>query len=281
MRTARKIALAKALYRALSAARKAVGKADKVVTRRQGICYELDLCEGVDLTIYVLGAFEPSTRRALAAYVKPGMTVLDVGANIGSHTLHLARLVGSSGSVHAFEPTAFAYAKLLRNLSLNPELASRVTAHQCFLTREASNDVPQNVYSSWPLATRPDLHPKHLGQPKSTHGAQAQTLDRIMVENGDPAVDVIKIDVDGFECDVLSGADAILSRHKPTLVMELTPYVLEERGCSAETLISFLLARGYRLFDEKTEGELPTDNASISRLVRDGESVNVIAKVSR
>jgi FkbM family methyltransferase len=279
MRTARKIALAKALYRAVSTARKAVGATDKVVTTRKGLRYELDLCEGIDLAIYLLGAFEPSTCRALAAHVKPGMTVLDVGANIGSHTLHLARLVGPTGRVYAFEPTAFAYAKLLRNLALNPDLASRVATYQCFLIREGSNGVPEKVYSSWPLAARPNVHPKLLGQQKSTGGAEAKTLDRIMIENGDPAINVIKIDVDGFECDVLSGAGATLSRHKPTLVMELSPYILAERGCSAEQLISLLQSHGYRLFDERTEKQLRTDHDSISRMVRDGESVNVIARI--
>jgi FkbM family methyltransferase len=279
MRTAHKIALAKALYRGVNAARKIVGGSDEVITRRRGLCYELDLREGIDLAIYLFGAFEPSTGRALAAHLKPGMTVLDVGANVGAHTLSLARLVGPTGRVHAFEPTAFAYRKLLRNLSLNPELASRVTTHQCFLTRETSHGPPQHVYSSWPLVGSRNVHPKHRGQEKSTSGAQATTLDRIILEHGEPAVDVIKIDVDGFEYDVLLGARAILSRHKPILVMELAPYLLAERGNAADALISLLSSTGYRLFDEKTKKELPTDPASIGRMVRDGESVNVIAKV--
>jgi FkbM family methyltransferase len=279
MRTARKIALAKSLYRGVNLARKALGGSDKVITERKGLCYELDLREGIDFAIYLFGVFEPSTSRALAAHVKPGMTVLDVGANIGAHTLNLARLVGPSGRVHAFEPTAFAYAKLLRNLALNPALASRVITHQCFLTREILDGPPQNVYSSWPLVRSHNLHPKHRGQAKSTDGAQAKTLDRIILEQGDPAVDVVKIDVDGFEYDVLLGAKALLSRHKPALVMELSPTMLAERGYSDEELISFLLSCGYRLFDEKAEEELRLDKASIARMVGDGESVNVIARV--
>ncbi len=278
MRTARKIAIAKTLYLAVSTARKAVGRPGRLVTTRKGIHYELDLCEGIDLAIYLLGSFEPPTCRTLAAHVKPGMTVLDAGANIGSHTLHLARLVGCTGRVYAFEPTAFAYAKLLRNLSLNPELQSRVVAYQYFLTREGSSTLPANVYSSWPLVARHNVHPKHLGEEKSTSGAQMKTLDQVMSENGDPAVHVIKIDVDGFECEVLSGARAILSRHKPTLVMELAPYILAERGSSAQELISFLLAHGYQFFDEKTEQEIRTDSAFISRMVHDGASVNIVAR---
>jgi FkbM family methyltransferase len=279
MRTAHKVAIAKALYLAVSSARKAVGRSNKVVARRKGLRYELDLCEGFDLAIYLFGAVEPATSRALAAHVRPGMTVLDVGANIGAHTLDLARLVGPAGRVYAFEPSAFAYTKLLRNLSLNPDLAPRVAAYQCFLTREGSSSLPENVYSSWPLAAGANVHPKLLAQEKSTSGARAKTLDRIMIENGDPAVHVVKIDVDGFECDVLSGAGAVLSRHKPTLVMELQPYTLAERGRSAAELISFLQSRGYRFFDEKTGKEIPTDSASISRMVHDGESVNVVARV--
>jgi FkbM family methyltransferase len=279
MRTAHKVAIAKALYFAVSTARKAVGRPDKVVARRKGLRYELDLGEGFDLAIYLFGAVEPSTCRALAAHVRPGMTVLDVGANIGAHTLHLARLVGPAGRVYAFEPSAFAYRKLLRNLSLNPDLAPRVAAYQCFLTREGSRGLPENVYSSWPLAAGANVHPKLLAQEKSTSGARAKTLDQIMIENGDPAVHVVKIDVDGFECDVLSGAGTVLSRHKPTLVMELQPYTLAERGRSAEELISLLQSRGYRFFDEKMEKEIPTDRAAISQMAHDSESVNVVARV--
>ena len=60
---------------------------------------------------------------------KPGMTVLDIGANIGAHTLLFSSLVGAAGRVVAFEPTDFAYAKLQKNVALNPRSGRRARAH--------------------------------------------------------------------------------------------------------------------------------------------------------
>lgn len=249
-----------------------------MVTRRGGVNYELDLSEGIDLALYLFGAFEPSTRAALARYVKRGMTVLDIGANIGSHTLHLASLVGPDGSVFAFEPTAFAYAKLLRNLSLNPLLAKRVIAQQCFLTRDDFNGLPRNICSSWPLSGGADLHPKHLGAKKSTNGARAASLDSILAANGNPTVHVVKMDVDGVECEVLSGATRMMSTQKPLFIMECAPYALEEHGNSLQQMISFFVPLGYRFFHETTNKELPS--FSLSRITRDGESINLVARCS-
>src|SRR5262249_10499960 len=86
-----------------------------------GARYELHLGEMIDLALY-LHQFEPDVRAAIRRITKPGMTVLDIGANIGAHTLLFSALVGPEGRVVAFEPTEFAYAKLEKNLSLNPGL---------------------------------------------------------------------------------------------------------------------------------------------------------------
>ena len=90
---------------------------------------------------------------------------------------------------------------------------------------------------------------------------------------------MVKLDVDGYECDVLSGASKMMRRDKPTFVMELTPYILQERGHSAEKMISFFTPLGYRFFHEKTGKELPIDAPSLAGMVGDGASVNVIARV--
>ncbi len=262
----------------IGAARRATGRSDKIIANRWGLRYELDLSEGIDLAVYLFGAFEPSTRAALAKYVKPGMTVLDIGANIGSHTLHLANLVGAAGRVYAFEPTAFAYAKLLRNLSLNPVLESRVIAQQYFLTGADIDEPPQQIHSSWPLVGGNDRHPKLCGVQKSTNGARAKTLDSILADQGDPIIHLVKMDVDGFECDVLSGATRMMSAHKPVFIAELQPYILTEHGHSIEQMMSFFIPLGYRFFHEKTEEVLPSDALFISRMIRDGESINIIAR---
>jgi len=278
LKTKHKIAAAKLLYRTISTSRRAFGQSDKIVTAKGGLTYELDLSEGIDLAIYLFGGFEPSTRAALAKSVRSGMTVLDIGANIGSHTLHLANLVGAQGRVYAFEPTDFAYAKLMRNLSLNPILAQRIVAQQCFLTSANSGVVPPAIWSSWPLAAGGGLHSVHRGAKKSTNGAQARTLDSVLADHGKPAVDVVKMDVDGAECEVLSGATAMMSISKPTFVMEWTPYTLQEHGHSFAELMSFFVPLGYRFFHQRTDKELPCDATAVARMIGDGGSINVIGR---
>ena len=89
--TKTKIALAGLAYRAIAMSRGLVGKGKQVEVRRGGVRWCLDLNEGIDFSIYLLGAFEKSTAATLRSLVKPGDTVLDIGANVGAHTLGLAQ----------------------------------------------------------------------------------------------------------------------------------------------------------------------------------------------
>jgi len=148
--TKTKIALAGLAYRAIAMSRGLLGKGKQVVVRRGGVRWCLDLDEGIDFSIYLLGAFEKSTASTLRALVKPGDAVLDIGANVGAHTLGLAKSVSPTGKVFAFEPADFAFQKLLRNLALNPELERRTKASQVMLGSGAEKP-PNGVYASWPL----------------------------------------------------------------------------------------------------------------------------------
>lgn len=279
MKTANKIALARLAYRAIHLARAAAGYSDRTVVQRDGLSYDLDLSEGIDFAIY-LGMFERQTRNALKSLVKPGAVVLDIGANIGVHTMLLADLVGPSGRVVSFEPSDYGVRKLRRNLDLNPELAGRVTLFHCFLAATDGAIVPDKIFSSWPLADSEGLHQKHLGLAMPTNGAPGRTIDGILAELGGPPVQLVKMDVDGFESEVLRGAATLLSRSRPIFVMELSPYVLDERGSSLEELLGFLVPNGYGFFHERSGDRLPSGAAELRRLVRDGESMNIVARAT-
>jgi len=241
--------------------------------------YDLDLSQGIDFAIY-LRIFERSTREALRKLVTPSALVLDIGANIGAHTLYLASLVGPRGRVLAFEPTDFAFRKQAKNLDLNPELAKRVIAYQCFLAAKDEASMPGAIYSSWPLMEGLERHAKHLGQEMPTTAAHVRSLDSILSEQGDATVQLVKLDVDGFECGILRGATTLLQVGRPIFVMELAPYVLEERGASLDELLSFFIPNGYRLYDERSERPLPATATKLRKLIADGESINVIARVN-
>jgi FkbM family methyltransferase len=278
VKTAHKIAVARVVYRALHQLRKIAGRSDHCVVTRNGVIYDLDLAEGIELAIY-LGMFERSTSRVLKSLVKPGDSVLDIGANIGVHTLLMASLVGANGHVYSFEPTVYAERKLHNNLKHNAESATRVSVFHCFLSDVDQDEVPETVYSRWPLTDSEGLHSKHLGLPMPTNGAPSRRLDALLQALGNPKISLVKMDVDGFEVQVLRGADVLLSQTRPTFVMELSPYVLEERGSSLKEFLSFFEPHGYRLFDERTRQLLPYHPERLRSLVPDGSSINVVARV--
>jgi FkbM family methyltransferase len=279
MKTAHKIAVARAAYQLVHLCRKVVGLNDSTIVNRGGATFQLDLAQGIDFAIYLGDAFERDTKKALRDRVVAGGVVLDIGANIGAHTLHLAKLVGPDGRVLAFEPTDFAFRKLQRNIELNTPLAGRITAYNCFLAARDGDPLPDNIYSSWPLVSEAELHAKHLGRAMPTRSASTRSIDSILAEAGNPSVQLVKLDVDGFECEILRGAAKLLGVQKPVLVMELAPYVLEERGASLAELLALLTSNGYRLYHERTQLPLTSDGDRLQALIGDGESINVIARV--
>lgn len=280
MKTIHKIAAARAIYHVIHTGRTLLGRTDREIAVRNGITYDLDLSQGIDFAIFLGNIYERRTRAALRDLVSPGSLVLDIGANIGAHTLHLAQLVGPNGLVMAFEPTDFAFRKLSRNLELNPSLAARVEAHHCFLTANDGTSVPDAIYSSWPLVREEGLHAQHLGREMLTESARARSLDSVLSDRSDGKVQLVKLDVDGYECDVLHGATAMLRDARPIFVMELAPYVLEERGTSLERLLSYFIPNGYSLYDERTRKPLPLSARELRQMIPDGAGINAIASAT-
>lgn len=271
-----KIALARVAQRAVMAVRRMRGAGSSTQATRRGVRWELDLDEGIDFSIWLLGVFEPSMVRQYSTLLRDGAVAIDVGANIGSHTLHLARAVGIRGRVVAVEPTDFAFAKLNRNIALNPDLEPRIAAVQAMLVERESPAVPDPVYSSWPLVGAGDKHPLHLGALKSCTGARSTSLDALVTMLRLERIDLIKIDIDGYECTMLRGAQRTLCRFRPRIVMELAPYVLEERGASLGELLELLAGAGYALGDLASAASLPLDAARLGRLIPRGGSINVL-----
>ena len=164
-----------------------------------GLNFELDLGEIIDVGLF-LGRWEPDVTACLERFCRPGATVLDIGANVGAHTLRLARRVGKAGRVFAFEPTEFAFRKLLRNLALND--IPQVTPVQVALA--ARNRPGQHVdfRASW----RTDG-----GRHDGPTVVDLVRLDDWWAVSGSGKPELVKIDVDGNEFGVLTAA-GIFSR---------------------------------------------------------------------
>lgn len=276
--TKTKVTLARVAYKVISGGRRVLGRNDSVIVDRHGIRYHLDLNEGLDFSIYLLGAFEPGTRKTLQKLVKPGDAVFDIGANIGAHTLTLAQCVGPSGRVYAFEPADFAFEKLRRNLALNPDLQARTLPAQLLLAATPTERPQQEIYASWPLERVDSVHPKLRGRLVSARLAAVNTLDAFVTRQAIRRLDLIKIDVDGHELPVLQGAVDTLRRFRPVLVMEMSPYIHAEFQHNFAEFVDLLKNVGYSLRNADNGETVPLDAAQLEHLIPDGASINVVAQ---
>jgi len=278
----RKMFIARTMNRALRVARGLAGQRMRTRCNRMGVEWDLDLDEGIDLSIYLLGAYERSMLRAYSSVIRPGDVVFDIGANIGAHTLHFARLVGPAGRVFAFEPTDYASAKIRLNLAINPELARRVNFHQRFLVADNTEEMPASVAARWPVANEhDDLDQNHLGKPETLVHALAITADDFCEAEMLQRLDFVKIDVDGHEYPVLRGFRRSLERFRPRILIELAPFIYEDdRPSEFDDFVRFIGELGYNFTEARTGRPLSCDPAALRHHIGRGCAMNCLVHPS-
>lgn len=230
------------------------------VVKVHGITFALDLSEMIDAAIY-LGSYESDVCRAIDKYFPAGGTALDIGANVGAHALHLAKKAGPHGKVYAFEPTNYAYGKLVDNIARNA--FENIQAHQIALSDVNRADQEIDYRSSW-----------------RSHGQSVQERSRVVFRRLDDwcqemsigHVDLIKIDVDGNEFSILSGGRALICKSRPVIITEVGGYHFQKVSNSP---IHFLSDLGYRFRNARTLSEYP-NTAAIQREVSCPDSLNSV-----
>jgi FkbM family methyltransferase len=231
----------------------------KMICVRGGITYVLDLSEAIDRAIY-FGGWEPDTIRFLRRTVHDGDVIIEVGANVGAHTLMLANLVGQEGLIYAFEPTTYAQSKLRVNLARNPTLESRVIIRSELVTNHDHSTPRRVIKSSFPIGI-----PRRADEDVS---AIAIALDDVPL----PKLDIIKIDVDGYDFKVLEGATGLLQKFKPLVLIELCEHTLKAQGDSIRDIFGLLNKIGYEATYE--DGRPIRDSEEVLAIVGTDSSIN-------
>jgi FkbM family methyltransferase len=165
----------------------------------------------VSSSIATTGWLELPRSELMRKLLKPGMRVVDIGANIGYYTLLSAKIVGESGLVLSFEPEPLNFALLCKSVKIN-NLPNVRTYQQVLSDRKGT----VTMYLGDP--SNPEAH--SITQPHSggTIEVTSTTLDALSDSLNDQRIDFIKIHV-GAEPMILRGAEKILAEHKPTIMM--------------------------------------------------------------
>lgn len=150
--------------------------------------------------------------KVISDLVKPGDWVIDVGANVGHYTLHMAACVGATGRVFAFEPLPETFALLTANVQ------AADTNNVTLINAAASN---QTCISNMSVPKSQDhgmdnLYRAHL-EPTGDHPVFCMPLDSM--PHSQP-IKLIKIDAEGYDLEVLEGAEKLILAHKPIVIAE-------------------------------------------------------------
>ena len=201
---------------------------------RSGVRMKVDVSDYMGHYFYF--GFDDPSNQALFSLVKETTRIVDVGANIGWTALWMAAHA-KNGWVMAFEPDAVNYQRCMENIRLNG--FRNIQLFQTALGNR-TDEVKMEVRTSWNLGGNRVAPGNATGNP-----AVVNRLDGVLNQFPDQNIELIKIDVEGYELEVLRGAAQLLERAKPVLFIELDDNNLRDHGSSAADLVRFLETKGY------------------------------------
>ncbi|MCZ8150656.1 MAG: FkbM family methyltransferase, partial [Roseomonas sp.] len=229
---------------------------------------------GVDIAPFVmlLGIWEQNYTKLFTRLIRPGDTVLDLGAHLGVYTLLGAAVTGPTGQVHAFEPNT-RFAQLLhKSLAVNGfSPFSRI--HTVAVGAEAG---ATELRYSWEWAGGGHLA---VGPRDATLVGEPCRIVALDEMFADPSftIDVMKMDIEGTETFAIRGMIRLLSRSPRARIMfEFSPGMLAAHGSSARELIRLFQELGFRFWNIAHDSSLIEASAETLAAKTDG-IVNILA----
>lgn len=191
----------------------------------------------IDNALYNCGVYELGTIKIIRNFVKPGNTVVDVGANIGFISMYASVRTGSMGRVHSFEPVDTTRKLLIDNIELNNFENICVYPYALGDTSGVGK-----VVSFENSRGGSKVVPEQRSDDSEV--VEIKPLDAII----ETPVHFIKIDVEGYELQVLKGAEKIIEKWKPILLIEYSPTLTSDDGLCLREFLKNLT--GYRIYKQ-------------------------------
>ncbi|MDX8388393.1 MAG: FkbM family methyltransferase [Ghiorsea sp.] len=222
-----------------------------------GICFNLNLREYVQARIYCYDYYEYDCVQAFVSLIKPGATMVDVGANIGQYSLLAAKLVGEKGTVIAFEPDPDISGYLQNHIDSNH---FTVDVEHCALADQ--NGLQEFYPPGWEgnLGQGSLLPAEKIRsgiRKQEPLKVQVRRLDDVMQAKGIERIDFLKVDVEGYEMHVLKGAQDLLAKGAiKAMMVEVSPDNLQQTSGGYEPLLNYLTDFDYIPFVANRVGVL-------------------------
>jgi len=221
-----------------------------------GIILKLDLSEYLSHFLYY--RFKDLSMNELIKVSKNKKNIFDVGANIGYTSLLMGKANHSKSNVYAFEPDPNTYQNLLHNLKLNK--ISSIYPYNLGIGKKESREklvVSQNG---------------NLGENSINNNAKENfnwitltSIDLFCVKNNVDKIDLIKIDVEGYEYNVLKGAEKTINKDKPVLFVEIIDEKLKSNDSSSKEVISFIERYYSNIYDVATKERVTSKDNFLGR----------------
>lgn len=207
------------------------------------------LDEHMQSKIFWYGYYSRDIVLLMNRILRPGMVVIDVGANIGEITLTAARRVGVGGRVYAFEPMKVLFAQLIENLSVNS--VAQVTPIEKGLSHTSGTATIYTAAAQFEDGTWHDglgtLYPT-TSRSIAAGDIVLTTLDEFCSASYIEKIDLLKIDVEGAELAVIKGGLTAITRFQPFLIVEIQADTSVGAGNCSKDVTSLLMSLGYKLF---------------------------------
>jgi FkbM family methyltransferase len=234
------------------------------VVRRRGITWKLSPDDLVQRSVYYCSYHEAKETMELSKLVRPDWTFFDVGSYFGYYSLLVSQLSGGRATVHAFEPFSSNYDLLLEHKAMNG--FDNVHTHRLAISNhggEVEFQLPRPSAcqgGGWVIEEA-----NQAEAPERTQRVRAVTLDDFVAERAIDRLDFIKVDTEGAEINVLTGAADTVRRFRPGMFIEVNPEALARYGRQPEELRETIREMGYLPFRATRSGLRRFDDfASVS-----------------
>jgi len=198
--------------------------------------------------IYIDGMFEPCSYNFVKTFLKKGMIVFDLGANLGQYTLLAAKSVGEQGQVHSFEPSSRMFSELSFNVSLN-NLSDICTLNKMAVSNTIGTAKLSKYEPGFEVYSSLGSHIRQEATVVDYEEVKTMRLDDYIEKAGIDHVDFMKVDIEGAELMALRGAVKLLSQSDaPVILLELADVNTKGFGYMATETWDYLIGFGYHMY---------------------------------